>query len=113
MRDALLRFFGPQETRLTLAGEAIAVRTLSDEADIAALRDPSDFFWKLLVRCTFYVEDADDHKAGDSAFTDADIETLKRAPRVLMLPLAQAVRDVNGLDLYGEVKNSEADPSAG
>lgn len=113
MRESLLKFFGPQEVRLTLAGAPIVVRTLSDEADVEAMRDPTDFFWKMAVRCTFYDEDGPDFKAGEPAFTDEDIERLKRAPRVLMLPLAQAVKDVNALDIYGEVKNSDAGPSSG
>lgn len=113
MRESLLKFFGPQEVRLTLAGSPIVVRTLADEADVEALRDPTDFVWKLVVRCAFYDADGPDYKSGEPAFTDEDIERLKRAPRVLMLPLAQAVRDVNGLDLYGEVKNSNAGPSSG
>lgn len=113
MRDSLLQFFGPQEVRLTLAGAPLVVRTLADEADVEALRDPTDFVWKLAVRCTFYGADGPDYKDGEPAFTDEDIERLKRAPRVLVLPLMQALKDVNGLDLYGEVKNFNAGPSSG
>lgn len=113
MHKELLDFFGPQERKLTVAGDEVAVRTLPDDADLDALRDPQDFQWKMLTRCTFYVSDGEGHKAGDLAFTDADIEVLKKAPRVRILPLMQALEAVNAFDLYAEVKNSGAVPSDG
>lgn len=106
MRDELLKFFGPQERKLTVSGVPVVVKTIPDDADVAALKDGQDVLWKMLVRCAFGAD-------GKPEFTDEDIETLKRAPRVLTLPLVQAVQDVNGFDLYADVKNSAADPSAG
>lgn len=107
MRESLIAFFGPQERRLVVAGDEVVVRTLPDGADVEALKDGQDVVWKLMTRCTFYA--ADD----SPAFTDADIETLKSAPRVRTLPLVRAVEAVNAFDLYAEVKNSEAVPSDG
>lgn len=113
MRESLLEFFGPQERRLTVAGDEVIVKTLPNGADVEALRDGLDVEWKLLARCTFFAADGKDHKAGEPAFTDADIEILKAAPRVRTLPLIRAVEAVNAFDLYTEVKNSEAGPSVG
>lgn len=110
MRDQLLQFFGPQERRLTVAGDDVVVRTLPDDADVAALRDGQDVEWKLAVRCIVYANDGNGHKAGERCFDDGDIEILKRAPRVRTLPLLQAVQDVNGFDLYNDVKNSAGGP---
>lgn len=113
MHADLLEFFGPQEERLTVAGRALVVRTLPDDSDLAAVKDGTDVLWKFMVRCTFLAADHGELKAGAQVFTDADIEHLKAAPRIKILPLIKAVENVNAFDVYDTVKNSNAVPSGG
>lgn len=105
MRDALLQYFGPQEERLKILDEEIIVRTLPDSTP-AEMFAGEDVFWKMVTRCAFYPD-------GNPAFTDEDIPALKKAPRMRVFPLVQAVQRVNAMDLEAEVKNSGAGPSSG
>lgn len=112
MDAGLLEFFGPQERRLEVAGRKLVVRTLPDDANTAELTG-ADVMWRLVVRCTFYAEDYEEHKAGERVFSDDDVPTLAAAPALRTVPLARAVEAVNALDLWDTIKNSGAGPSAG
>lgn len=106
MREELLKYFGPQERPIVVAGERVTVRTMPDDADVTAFANGQDTLWKFVTRCTF------DDK-GERVFSDEDIPVLKAAPRVTTIQLINAVQDVNGFNAFLEVKNSEAAPSSG
>jgi len=104
MLKELEEFLKPQEERVKFGSLTVVVRELATLEDFTALGSSgADGVYLGLVRCVFT-------EKGEPVFAEADLPKLKASSKVKLLPLMQAMNRVNGLDIEGEVKNSEAAP---
>jgi hypothetical protein len=107
MANELLAALAAEEAVVEIGGKKAVVRQMGATADGAAFLDNTDFGYKLMVRCVF-------REDGETPwFTDDDIPALKRAAKVKLKPLMDAVLEVNGLNIAAQEKNSDAGQPSG
>ena len=102
MLKELSEFLKLREERMDFGGVKVVVRELATAEDLADFADQGEALYALVVRCTF------DEAGKKHMFVDADIPQLKTGSKMKLMPLIEAVNRVNGQDLEGEIKNSEA-----
>lgn len=106
MREDLLKYLAPAEERFEFSGKAVILREMDTAAEVEAMNDQPDGAWRMFVRCVF-------DEAGNPVFNDNDIPALKKSGTRKLSGIFAKVMALNGMDLKGLAKKSEAGPAAG